>query len=178
MTKAARKRDDIVERLTDFLLHHGLDAASLRPMAAAAGTSDRMLLYYFKDKDAIVDAALTCAAARLADRLSLLSDATPKSPDVLECDLLALTADSEFRPFMCLYIDVAARAARGDMRYRAIGFQVALGFQHWIAERLDIGNDAERMVVALRLLRLIDGAMLLRSVGLPADEVEARQSTA
>jgi len=41
------------------VLEHGLIGLSLRPLAAALGTSDRMLLYHFRDKDgAEVDVVL------------------------------------------------------------------------------------------------------------------------
>jgi AcrR family transcriptional regulator len=44
----------LLDRLADYVLAHGLTASSLRPLARAAGTSDRMLLYYFADKDAVM----------------------------------------------------------------------------------------------------------------------------
>ena len=49
--KPDTKRADIIERLTAYVLAQGLSASSLRPLAKAAGTSDRMLLYHFADKD-------------------------------------------------------------------------------------------------------------------------------
>ena len=56
MTKPDSRRTEIVERLADHVLAHGLSASSLRPLAKAAGTSDRMLLYYFADKSEMMTA--------------------------------------------------------------------------------------------------------------------------
>ena len=44
------RRAELAEAATDYVLEHGLIGLSLRPMAAALGTSDRMLLYHFADK--------------------------------------------------------------------------------------------------------------------------------
>ncbi len=38
------RREQLAEQATDYVLEHGLLGLSLRPLAAALGTSDRMLL--------------------------------------------------------------------------------------------------------------------------------------
>ena len=65
MTKPDTRRADIPERLADHVLAHGLSASSLRPLAKAAGTSDRMLLYYFADKAEMITATLGVIAIRI-----------------------------------------------------------------------------------------------------------------
>jgi AcrR family transcriptional regulator len=45
MSTRDEQRDKVVERLAGHLLEHGLARTSLRQLAAAAGVSDRMLLY-------------------------------------------------------------------------------------------------------------------------------------
>ena len=165
MSKAAAKREQILDRLADFLLAEGLGAASLRPLAAAAGTSDRMLLYYFKDKDEILAGALERTAARLTAALEM-SEITPRSPAQLEAEMLALVGSPVLWPYMCVWLEVAALAARGDPLCRAVGHRVALGFQAWIAARLAIDGPVARDAAALGLLRTVEGAIFLRSVGL------------
>ena len=65
MVSARDKRSDLIEKLADHILADGLLNASLRPLAKAVGTSDRMLLYYFKDKDELIEAVLDHIAARI-----------------------------------------------------------------------------------------------------------------
>ena len=48
------RRERLAEDATDYVLEHGIAGLSLRPLAAALGTSDRMLLYHFGSKDALV----------------------------------------------------------------------------------------------------------------------------
>ena len=52
------RRQVLAEAATDYVLEHGLIGLSLRPLAAALGTSDRMLLYHFEDKNDLVATVL------------------------------------------------------------------------------------------------------------------------
>ena len=51
---AAGSRQQWTDAATDYVLEHGLIGLSLRPLAAALGTSDRMLIYRFGNKDSLV----------------------------------------------------------------------------------------------------------------------------
>ena len=61
------QRADLLDRVTDHVLEHGLIGLSLRPVAAAVGTSDRMLIYHFTTRDALVS-AVVARATQLAVR--------------------------------------------------------------------------------------------------------------
>jgi len=61
---AADQREDLLERVTDHVLEHGLIGLSLRPVAAAVGTSDRMLIYHFTSRDALVSAVVARTTER------------------------------------------------------------------------------------------------------------------
>jgi AcrR family transcriptional regulator len=63
------RRDELLERAYAYVLEHGLADVSLRPLAAAIGSSPRVLLFLFGSKDELVRALL--ARAR-ADELALL----------------------------------------------------------------------------------------------------------
>jgi AcrR family transcriptional regulator len=166
VTKFDAKRDEIADRLADFVLAEGLPGASLRPLAAAAGMSDRMLLYYFKDKDEIIAKTLGRVVQRLAERLMALSQEAARPADALESELCALITGSDLWPFMCVWLETASLAARGDPLFRSIGGQIARGFKTWIAGMLAVEGDAERDEVALRILRTIEGTIVLHGIGL------------
>jgi AcrR family transcriptional regulator len=166
MSKAELKRERIIEAVAEHLLAHGLAGASLRPLAQAAGTSDRMLLYYFRDRDELIAAALAYVAGRLAMELSALSAPTPRPVDVLEQELTGIVLREAFWPFMRVWLDIASAAARGDGGAGEIGRQIALGFEAWIAARLDCAEPVERAAEARRILRAVEGAVVLQAVGL------------
>jgi AcrR family transcriptional regulator len=64
------RRQELLEGAYRWVLDHGLADMSLRPMAAAVGSSPRVLLFLFGSKDELVRALL--ARAR-ADELALLA---------------------------------------------------------------------------------------------------------
>ena len=47
-------RETLLPLLAAYVLENGLADVSLRPLAKAAGTSDRMLLYHFGSKEELV----------------------------------------------------------------------------------------------------------------------------
>src|SRR5215208_7512748 len=72
----ATRREELAEAATDYAIEHGLIGLSLRPLAQALGTSDRMLLYHFRDKDDLVATILRSATSRSAR--GLLGLPTPR----------------------------------------------------------------------------------------------------
>jgi AcrR family transcriptional regulator len=75
---AGNQRDELLDRVTDHVLQHGLIGLSLRPVAAAVGTSDRMLIYHFTSRDALVSAVV----ANATDRAVRAVTALPGAPTV------------------------------------------------------------------------------------------------
>lgn len=167
MSKADHKRAAIVEALADFVLDQGLPGASLRPLAAAAGISDRMLLYYFADKDAIIAAVLGRIAARLARELQALGAAAPDDAAALEAALIAEVTSARLWRYMCVWLEIAACAARGDPLFQSVGGAIATAFRGWIAAHLREGDSAARARVAADILRRIEGTVLLHALGSP-----------
>jgi AcrR family transcriptional regulator len=64
------RRAELVEGALDYVLAHGLVGLSLRPLAAALGTSDRMLIYHFGSKERLVGEVLAHAQQRLAQSVA------------------------------------------------------------------------------------------------------------
>ena len=164
MAPADDRRTALLDRLADHVLAHGLAGSSLRPMARAAGTSDRMLLYYFPTKEALIGATLAHVGARMQALLS----AGPVQPlpfDRLLPQLIAETLDARFRPYIALFLELASQAARGDIAARETGRQIAEGFLAWGEARLDTGDPVRRRHEARRLLTRIEGMALLAALG-------------
>jgi AcrR family transcriptional regulator len=62
--KSSRK-EELLERAYEYALAHGLTELSLRPLAAAIGSSPRVLLYLFGSKEGLIRALL--ARARVSE---------------------------------------------------------------------------------------------------------------
>src|SRR5713101_2818105 len=63
-TRSAAPRKALLAAVADYLLEHGLANLSLRPLAAATGTSARMLVYHFGSKERLIAEAMHEVRAR------------------------------------------------------------------------------------------------------------------
>jgi AcrR family transcriptional regulator len=154
------RRAVLTGRLADHLLAHGLGQTSLRVLAPAVGTSDRMLLYYFRDKDDL----LSAAALELGQRFQDMLTAGPPGPipaETLLSLLLDLARTEAVRPYLALWLDMAGRAAYGDPLWQQAGRAIGLGFRDWIAARLDLPAGADPGAAARALLARIEGEVVL-----------------
>lgn len=168
------QRDRVVALLAAGLLAHGLAETSLRQMATVAGVSDRMLLYYFKDKSELLTAVLSRIAADMAVQLA---EAIPENAALAPRDLLAraiaVTQAKAMRPSMRLWVEIVAAAARGEEPYQAVSAQIAQGFLGWIEARLDGPACDAKRATAAAILAMVDGLAL---INMCMDEAQSRQT--
>jgi AcrR family transcriptional regulator len=169
VTKPDIRRAEILERLADHVLAHGLSASSLRPLAKAAGTSDRMLLYYFADKAEMMTATLGVIAMRIMAAMEARKAPQPLPFEQLQPIMLDAMVDEEMWPFMRVWLEIASLAANGDAFYRAVGEQLGRGFLAWGAAQIDAPDEAQRQGQAAQLLLMAEGMVVLKSIGLDGD---------
>ena len=125
-----------------------------------------MLLYYFADKDELLSATLEHVASRLARILDGTGqDRTPLPFSTLLAEVWASVRTPDLQPYMRLWLELAASAARSQEPYRAIAGRIADGFLAWTAERLHVEREADRAPQAALLLATVDGLALLDAVG-------------
>lgn len=174
-----KRRDDAVERMADYLLAEGLGAATLRPLAAAAGTSDRMLLYYFTDRNEVLTATLHRVVERMLVQLDAAVPAGPLRPfPALLADVRAVLSLDSIKPFMHLWLDLASGAARGFQPHLQIAGAIADGFIAWVGSRLEVTSGNGRVTSAALFLACIEGLLVLEAIGRPsiADSVAVELS--
>lgn len=152
-----------LDPLTDHVLAHGIAGSSLRALARAAGTSDRMLLYYYPDKNALLAAVLDHAAARMAELLDAVAPPEPLVAEELRARVAPMLREPVSAPFMRLWLELAARGAAGDALARRVGAAIGGGFIVWIETHLVPGAGP---AAAARLLAEIEGMVLLDSLGM------------
>lgn len=165
MISRDEQRAKAVERVAEHLLRTGLAETSLRQLAAAAGVSDRMLLYYFRDKTEVLAAAMEHNAGALAHRLT---EAFPPGAALPVSGLIAaasaFTTGEAMRPYMRLWIEVIGAAARGEAPFVDIARNIVAGFLQWIEAQLpaaDFADDRARRTAAAGILAFIDGLAFL-----------------
>lgn len=98
---------------TAWVLEHGLGGLSLRPLAKALGTSDRMLMYYFGSRDGLVAAISDLAGQQLVAAMPAVDPAHPPRSAKFWLDgAWALFSDDALRPAMQLLFELDALATR------------------------------------------------------------------
>jgi AcrR family transcriptional regulator len=105
------RRAELLERAYTYALEHGLADMSLRPLAAAIGSSPRVLLFLFGSKDGLVRSLL--ARAR-TDELALVEQARGQQADSDLATVVRTTwqwlVDVRHRPLLTLWLEAYARS--------------------------------------------------------------------
>jgi AcrR family transcriptional regulator len=154
------KKQDMLRRMADHVLANGLHNASLRPLAAAAGTSDRMLIYHFATKDALLAEILRFIAGDLSRTLTERFAATDDRRTVpMLRALWAAAKTEEMRPVMRIWLELAAVASREGGAKQQIANAIADGFLEWTGANLANPDDAGFA------LTLFEGMLVLGEVG-------------
>lgn len=102
------RKDELLELAYAYVREHGLAQLSLRPLAAAIGSSPRVLLFLFDSKDDLVRALL--ARAR-QDELRLLSETGPAAglPQAA-AQVWSWLSDPAHRPLLTLWVEAYPRS--------------------------------------------------------------------
>jgi AcrR family transcriptional regulator len=105
------RKEELLESAYRYVLRHGLSSMSLRPLAAAIGTSPRVLMFLFGSKEQLVRELL--ARAR-RDELALLEPVGGQPADAGLADVAARLWDwlcqTENRELLTLWVDAYARS--------------------------------------------------------------------
>lgn len=166
MSADRERRSELVAAVASHVLAHGLTRTSLKDVAASAGTSDRMLLYYFPDKAALMAATFDHLASMLMASLDAQRAPAPLPEDVLLDRLLAQVQDPGFWPFLQLWLEIVARAGRDDPEMRKVARGIGQGYLGWVAAQIDAVDDTARAAAARRVLASVEGQIVLKAVGL------------
>src|SRR5256714_15089524 len=99
-------RDRLRNGCLGYFLRHGVANLSLRPLAAAAGTSARMLLHYFGSKEALIAEVMEQVQARLqAAFQELAANPTAVGRQTLLQDFWKVLSDRPNQPALCLLFE-------------------------------------------------------------------------
>lgn len=75
-----KRREELLERAAAYVESHGSATLSLRPLAAAIGSSPRGLLYHFGSKEGLIAATFARLRARQQARLAAIDAALTDDP--------------------------------------------------------------------------------------------------
>jgi AcrR family transcriptional regulator len=159
-------KPDLLAAMAAHVRNTGLSGASLRPLARAAGTSDRMLIYHFGSKARLIEALLDRLAQEMLGALSAALPARRASSEAaLAREIIALWRTPTFRPYLRIWFDILSATGRGDADHGAAAIRILTGQLDWIEARLP-ENTPHPRANAKAMLALIQGALVLDLAGM------------
>ena len=165
MAKPALSRETLLPSLAAHVLEHGLGSASLRPLAKAAGTSDRMLIYHFGNKEQLVVDLLDHVAGIYSSALDAAIGAVrPQTREECFNRLLEQGKHPMMQPFMTLWWEIVAGSARGIPGYREAADAMMTKQLAWLETQMPEG-DPDPEGGARYLMTLLEGTLMLSVVG-------------
>lgn len=158
-------KDSLLPLLAAHVLAHGLGQASLRPLAKAAGTSDRMLLYHFGSKEALLAELLSFLARTYAGALdAALAGERVRTRAEAVSRILTHARSPAMRPFMALWWEIVAGAARGVPGFAPAAEAMMGDLLGWLEGQMPEG-DPDPKGGARYLLTVIEGTLMLGAIG-------------
>ena len=169
MPRETSRRDEVAQAATDYVLEHGLVGLSLRPLAAELGTSDRMLLYHFENKDDLVASVLRVSNDRSVAVLRALPPSASVRGAVL--DLWAAMSSPGLARCQRVYVEAAALGLFGHEPYVTV---VSEANALWVAAVADhLARSGVPRARAGRGTALLDAAFMGFQLDLPLDPGDA-----
>jgi AcrR family transcriptional regulator len=155
---ASPRREELLERAYRYALEHGVADLSLRPLAAAIGSSPRVLLFLFGSKDGLVQALLARARRDELELLELARAAGAGERDLAgtAAELWAWLAAEEHRGLLKLWVEGYARSLIDPQRGPWTGFARATVVD-WLDVLGEVTDDSVERTLILAVLR---GALL------------------
>jgi AcrR family transcriptional regulator len=111
VTPGPSPRDRLLSAAVDHVLAHGLSDLSLRELAAAIGTSHRMLIYHFGSKEELVVAVIRTVEQAQRDAFAALEPGLEPA-DALRAMWRRFT-DPELGPHERLFFEIYGQALQG-----------------------------------------------------------------
>ncbi len=157
------RRKELADRIATIVLADGLDALALRGLAQKLSTSGRMLLYYFKTRDALVVLVLRRVAERLDEVLARRPRQERLTPGAFLAAALATSSDPAISPFVRVWTEVVARGARGETPFQHVASEVVVQWLDWIDAQLQPAETPPGRTRAAAILSIIEGSLLLEA---------------
>lgn len=147
-------RQALLEHIFQYLLEHGLQDLSLRPLAKAIGTNARMLIYHFGSKEQMI--VETLEFAQTIQLQALAQTPAPKASAEAELwHLWQWFTNDEFIPFIKLLFQVEAQALNGNTLYLSFAQRTLDGWRQFIQNRFDHCDAATANLITSTITGLL-----------------------
>ncbi|WP_338780156.1 TetR/AcrR family transcriptional regulator [Metabacillus sp. FJAT-52054] len=163
MKKGAIRKQELIEEMSAYILSNGIQSASLRNLAQAAETSDRMLLHYFKDKEELLTVVLSSISAKLIHMLDN-TEMEKKSFSSVVKYLYQMMKNPEVSPYMKLWLELIAIASKKEDPFYPIAREICDSFFEFYKKVIKVGEGQTNEQAAALALVIVEGIALLESL--------------
>jgi AcrR family transcriptional regulator len=138
------RRQELLDAVVEDVAVRGIGDRSLRDIAAAVGTSHRMLLHHFRSRDELLLAIVNAVERR---QMALLRE-LPTEPGAAIAAMWADVRRPELRPFERLFFECYSRGAQGEQPFARM---MPAAVDEWLAGGEATGTAIEPAMVRLGL---------------------------
>lgn len=164
MNKKETKKQLLLEKMSSHILSHGLKSSSLKSLAASAGTSDRMLLHYFRNKDELLSSVLDTIYNQFIAILSIAQAEKVSGPQMI-LHLTALMKHQAVRPYIQFWFELVPYAVKKEAPFHLISRKICDRYFTWIKHNINAVNETEQKQIAALVLSLTEGFALFDMLG-------------
>ena len=140
------RRRELLDAVVAEFANGGIGDRSLRDIAAAVGTSHRMLLHHFGSRDEL----LLAIVGEVERRQMALLDELPSDPAEAIAAMWADLRRPELRPFERLFFECYARGAQGEQPFARM---LPGAVEAWLGAGADRTVDPAMMRLGLAVAR-------------------------
>jgi AcrR family transcriptional regulator len=108
-----QRRPELLDRVADYVLEHGVAELAMRPLASAIGVSHATLLHHFGSKEKLITEVVELLSQRMADAAQVAE--TQQVEDLVQW--WQQTTTPQYLPAYRLMFEVYAQAVREPDRY-------------------------------------------------------------
>lgn len=150
--------EELLANCLRYFLKHGVANLSLRPLAAAVGTSARMLVHHFGSKEELVTAVM--GQAQIKFQGLLRSVAAEHEDNALDLMLAfwTVTTARENLPYLRLLLEVQVLALQNPRRYKPYLSTTSVNWLCIVGKAVPPGKN--RTSMATLCTAVIDGLIL------------------
>lgn len=157
------KRQILIDQLADLFLNQGLKNTGLRYLAKEAGTSDRMLLHYFKDKEELMTEVLLKISENFIQYLNSLPLEKTSIQELMKSFIIFLN-DSTIKLYSGLWLELAALASHNEQPFLQVSQKAMADFLKWVDSKIALDDEILRETLSSFLIVMTEGFTFLNSL--------------
>jgi AcrR family transcriptional regulator len=161
--KTEQRRYGIAQAAAAHLIDHGLHRSALRDIANTIGVSERMLVYYFGTKEALIRESMMIIGEQLIAGLGESLGDRKISPKVALARLKRTMSHPDVVNVIRLWFEMVGLAMRGEEPYQSSAAELMALSEQAIRQRLESRYQSQ----AVEVLHALEGWLIVQLLDPP-----------